>query len=126
MTPVEIMALILIAVSAVKIIVILIKPSAWMNGVVKKVWAKPMLAMVISLILAGIALYYLLQELTIVQILAATLFVALLMAVGIGIYSKEMLSAAGKLMKQGIVKKSWLYIIIWIILLGWGAKELFM
>jgi len=126
MTPIGIIALILIIISAIKIIVILVNPKSWAD-IVKKIWANPMVTSIISLILAAIVLYYLIQSgLTIVQILAVTLFVALLMAVGIGMYATEMISMATKMLKKGVLKKAWFYTLIWIVLLIWGAKELFM
>ena len=126
-TPVEWMALILIVISAIKIIVILVKPKAWNDSVVKKLWKNSGLAMIVSLILAAVALYYLLQELTIVQILATMLFLALLMAIGVSAYKKEIIGLADKMLKnKSVIKKSWLYLIIWIVLLLWGAKELFL
>ena len=125
-TPVQWMALILIVVSAIKIIVILIKPKAWNDGVVKKIWKNSGFMMIVSLILAAVVLYYLTKELTIVQILASMLFFALFAAVGIAIYKKEVLALADKLMKdKTIIKRSWLYILLWVVLLVWGAKELF-
>ena len=125
-TPIEWMALILIVVSAVKIITILVNPGAWNANVVKKVWANSNLAMIVSLILAAIVLYYLLQGgLTIVQILAVTLFVALLMAAGAAAYKKELIAMADKMLKdKAMIKKSWIYIIVWVVLLAWGVKVL--
>jgi len=64
--------------------------------------------------------------LTIVQILAVTAFVGLLMAVGIGIYANEVISMATKMLKKGILKKAWLYTLLWVALIVWGAYELFM
>jgi len=126
MTPIGIIALILIIVSAIKIIVILVNPKSWAD-IVKKIWANPMVMSIVSLILAAIVLYYLIQSgLIIVQILAVTAFVGLLMALGIGIYANEVISMATKMLKKGILKKAWLYTLIWIILLIWGVKELFM
>ena len=126
MTPIEIIALIIILVSAIKIIVILAKPKAWAD-LVKKIWANPMVTSIISLILAAVVLYYLIwiEGLTIVQILAVTAFVALLMAVGLGIYAKEVVSMATKMLKKGIMKRAWFYTLLWVALLVWGAYELF-
>lgn len=127
MTPIEIIALIVIIVSVIKILVILVKPKIWVDSVVKRVWANPMIMSIISLVLAAIVLYYLIQSgLTIVQILAVTAFVSLLIAIGVGTYANELISMAAKMLKKGIMKKAWLYIIIWIVLLVWGAYELFM
>ena len=126
MTPIEIMALVIIIISAIKVIVILANPKSWAD-VVKKIWANPMITSIISLVLAAIVLYYLLQSgLTIVQILAVTLFVVLLIAVGIGMYATELISMSTELLKKGVLKKAWFYTLIWIVLLIWGAKELFM
>ena len=120
---IEWMAFILIVISAIKIIVILVSPKAWSNNVVKKLWANPILMSIVSLILAAGALYYLDQAgITIVQILAIALFVALLIAIGVGIYAKELIKVADRVMKdKSLLKKAWLYIIIWIALLVWGA-----
>ena len=127
MTPIEIIALIIILFSAIKIVVILAKPSAWADFV-KKIWANPMVTSIISLILAAIVLYYLvwIEGITIVQIFAVTAFVVLLMAVGIGMYAKEVISMATRMLKKGIMKKAWFYTLIWIVLMIWGAYELFL
>ena len=127
-TAIENIALILIAVSLIKLIVISIKPMAWYNGVVKKIYKPSKATPYIFLILSLIVLYYLIQGgLTIVQILAVTLFVSLFMGVGFSIYSEELLKLADKVYKKGnIMKKYWHITIIWIILLLWGLKELFL
>lgn len=125
MTPIEIIALIFIIVAAIKILVILVKPKAWLDMVVKKVWVSPFITGLICLVLAIIVLYYLIQELTIIQIFAVMGFVGLLAGVGIAAYAKEIVGLAGKLMNKGIVKRAWLQIIIWIILIIWGLYTLF-
>ena len=49
------------------------------------------------------------------------------MAVGVAVYAKEVLGVARKLLKdRKIIKRSWLYLILWIALMIWGFKELFM
>ena len=123
---IEYMALIFLAVATLKMIVILISPKVWMNGVVKKVWGKPVLMMIVCLILAGVSLYYLtVAGITIVEIFAVMLFFSLLAAVGVAVYAKEVIGLANKLMNRSILKKSWLYIIIWIALIAWGFYALF-
>jgi len=126
MTPIEIIALIVVIVSTIKIIVLLINPNTWMQKVVKPVYSKPMLLTAISTILAAIVLNYLLAELTIVHIFAVMAFLALIMAVSFASYSKEMLVFSAKMMKdKTVVKKSWLSILIWIILIIWVLYVLF-
>ena len=125
MTPIEIIALIFAILAAIKIIVILVKPKVWVDSVVKKVWINPLITGTICLILAAIVLYYLIDGgMTIIQIFAVMGFVALLAGIGIAAYAKEVVGCAEKLLKQGIVKKSWLQLIIWIILTIWALKEL--
>ncbi len=127
MTPIEIIALIIIVFSAIKILVLLVKPQAWMNFA-KKIWANSGVTSVIALILAAIVLYYLIQGgMTIVQILAVTAFVALLMAVGLVRHVKGLISEYEKDIKAKTMwKKYWLYTLIWVALLAWGAYVLFL
>ena len=54
------MALIIAVLIAVKILVVLIKPKAWM-GVVEFFYSKPIISMVVSLVLAAVVLNYLLE-----------------------------------------------------------------
>ena len=127
-TSVEILALIFLVAAAIKILVILISPKSWSDLVVKKVWKNSNLMMIVSLILAAAVLYLLLGAgITITEIFAVMLFLSLLAAVGVAIYAREVVSVAQRLLKdRNIVKKSWLYLLIWIILILWGLKELFM
>ena len=125
-TSIEILALILIILSGIKIITILINPSIWLNKVVKKVYVGKRTTF-IFLVLALIVLYFLLQEITIIQILAVMLFVALIFGISFSIHYKELIKLADQIFKnKNIVKSNWLPIIIWIILLLWGLKELFL
>ena len=126
-TAIDNIALILIVVSLIKIIVITIKPMAWYNGVVKRIYKPSKVTPWVFLILSLIVLYYLIQGgLTIVQILAVTLFVSLFIGVGFTLYTRDLLKLAEKIYKQGnIIKKYWLYTLIWVVLLLWGLKELF-
>jgi len=126
MTPIEIIALVFIILAGIKLLAVIIKPKSWV-GVVGKVWFNPLFTAIISLILSAVVLYYLLDAgITIVQILAVAGFIGLLAGVGIAPFAKDMMGIMNKLLKQGIMKKAWLSIIIWIILVVWGLKELFM
>ena len=125
-TPVEIIALIVIIAVAIKMIVLGISPKSWMNFV-KKFFDKTGLVRVVSLVLAGTVLYYLIQEgITIVQILSVTTFISMLILVGlaphIGLLIKNY---EAQTKKSSLWKENWLYILIWILLLIWGAIELF-
>jgi hypothetical protein len=125
MTTIEIFALIIALIAGIKILVILVSPKTWLNSVVKPIYSKSTLMGVIAFILAAIVLYYLLQEITIIEIFAVMLFICLLAATGFSVYYKEVLGLAGKLVNKAVVKKSWFYIIIWIILIVWVLYSLF-
>jgi hypothetical protein len=126
-TPVEWVALILIVVSVVKMLFLLFNPKAWMNFV-KGFYSLKSFAQLIALILAGIVLYYLIQGgITIVDILAVTTFIALLVIVGLVSEIDLLLKRYDSLVKQGkLWKRYWFYTLLWIILLIWGVREIFM
>ena len=125
-TPVEIIALIVIAVSVIKMIVLLVNPRAWMNFA-KGIYSKSGVVQFVSLILAAVVLYYLLQEITIVQVLAVVAFTVLIVLVGIAGEIGPLIKKYETIIKKGnLWKQYWLYTLIWIILLIWAAKELFM
>jgi len=125
-TPVEIIALIVIVISLIKILTLLIKPQSWMN-LSKNVYSNPKLTSLIALILAGIVLYYLIQSgITIVQILAVTAFVALLIAIGLASEVEPLMKKYEKMIKKGnLWKEYWLYTLLWVLLMLWGIREIF-
>ena len=77
MIPIEIIALIIAVIAAIKIITILIQPKVWAN-VVETIYANPIATAIIALLLAIVVLKYLLVELTIVQIFAVMAIIVLL------------------------------------------------
>jgi len=124
MTPVEIMALIIAVIGILKLIVLAIKPEA-LKGSTKIIKAQPCVAIIVCLVLAGLCLKYLLVELTIVQIMAVTLFYSLLVGSMFASFSKEWAGMATKVLNKNILKRAWLPIIVWLVLMIWVLKELF-
>ena len=119
MTTIEIMALIVAALVGIKLLVILINPRSWMV-VIKTVYAKPILTILIALVLGAVTLNHLLKEFTIVQIFGVMLFLMFLMVIGFAVYSKEMVAWAERLLEdKAAVKKAWLAIIVWVALIIW-------
>ncbi len=124
-TPIEIMALIVAVLGALKILLILINPKSLLP-VTKKVYGKPVATTIVALIAAGVVLSYLLVELTIVQIFAAMLFTMALMVVGAAAFGKEIIDWAQNIMQnRSFLKRSWLCLIIWIALIVWVLLEIF-
>lgn len=126
MSTVEKMALIVVALAGIKLLVILINPKAWVK-VIKTIYSAPALMTLISLVLAGLTLNYLLEELTIVQIFGSMLFFMFLMMVGVSAYHKEVISWTESLLKKkDAMRRAWLSIIVWVVLLIWVFYSLFM
>jgi len=124
-TSVEIIALVMIVLATIKMIVLLVKPKAWMNFA-KQIYSKPNVAKAIGFVLAAIVLYYLIDAgITIVQILAVSVFVALLMMIGLASEASLIIKKLDALIKKGnLWKDYWFYSLVWIALLAWGVMEL--
>lgn len=128
MTPIEWMAAIVAIVVVIKLLVVLIKPSAWMNMVVKPIYSNNIFLMLVGLVLAGGSLWYLIDGgITIVQIFAVLFFLSMTAMITAATYSKDILAVAKKMLKdKKFLKMAWLSIIIWFALAIWVLKELFM
>jgi len=125
MIPIEIIALVLIIFAAIKMFTLLVKPQAWMNFV-KALFKNKAVAVIIGLVLGGVVLYYLIQEITIVQILAVTAFIAMLFLIGLSGHVDELIRRYEREIKKGkLWKENWFYTLIWIALLVWGVLVLF-
>ncbi len=119
---IENLAIILIIVSVIKLLIIWVSPKSWFNFV-KKIYVNKTGATVVYFILAAIVLYYLLGAgMTIVQILAVTVFVSLLIGIGFMKYLDDLLKLFPK---KYSLKDQWFYVLMWVVLLAWGVKELF-
>ena len=124
-TPVEIIALFIIVIGLIKIAVLLVNPKSWINFA-KNLYSKPKAVSTVALILAAIVFYYIIQEISIVQILAVTVFVFLLMMIGMAKEIQPLIKKFEPQINKGTIWKDyWLYTLIWVILLAWGIKELF-
>ncbi len=117
---IEIFALIVAVIAIIKILFIIVKPKSWMN-LVKPFYSVPMLTSIVALLLSAVVLYYLVQSgITIVQIFAVMLFVALIACVSVSVYFKEVIGVGEKILKEKkFIRKAWLSIIIWLILSIW-------
>ncbi|MFQ5531243.1 MAG: hypothetical protein ACE5ES_01365, partial [Candidatus Nanoarchaeia archaeon] len=84
------------------------------------------LVQVVALVLGAIVLYYLvLGGVTIVEIMAVTAFVSLLVLVGLAKEVGPLMKKYEAMIKKGnLWKEYWLYALIWIVLILWAAREL--
>ena len=124
MTPVEVIAMALAVLLLVKLFLVFVLPDVRRDAVAK-VYAHPMVLSIVSLVLAGIVLSYLFEELTIVQIFAVCAFFALLFAVSFAPFGKEMLQIVAKTRQTQILKRMWLAIVLWVGLAVWVLFELY-
>jgi len=123
----QIAVLLLAILIVIKFLVLAIKPKAWLNFV-KSLYNNPLITGLVELILAVILFYYLLMQLTIIQIMAAVALGALLTALSFAVFGKEMLPFAGKLIRNKRIlwsPRAWFVWLIWLILIGWALYTLF-
>jgi len=129
MTPVEIIALIFIVISIIKLITIAISPKAWYgssNPLVKLVWNR-ISATIFSLIIGGVILYYLLAEISIVQLFVAVIFSFLLMIITVAPDIDKVLKAVPDQIekkKGSFLVEYWPAIIAWVGLMVWTVWEI--
>lgn len=121
----EILAFVLIAVAVIKIVIIIISPHAWYN-MVEKIYIVPELISIIGLFLSIIVLYFLISSgISIIEILAVCLFVLLLMVTGMANYADEIIGWVKEQDALYMVRRLWIYLAVWILLILWGIKAIF-
>ena len=122
MTPVQIIALITAVAILVKIIVVSVSRGSWIK-IIDKLYARPICALV-YFALAALVLYYLLQEISIIQIFAVLAFIALIGGAGIMIYApNEIKAMAKKVLKKKISGGIFIFLILWVVLAVWAIYE---
>ena len=121
----EILALLLIAFSVIKLVIVAISPRSWFM-LARKIYARPEITSVAAFLLAAIVLYLLVKSgITIIHILAVSLFIVLLMVTGMASYADRLVDWAQQLDAREMWKNFWLYTVIWIALLIWGIQAIF-
>lgn len=111
-------------VAIIKIIFVFGNRNAWISFL-DRLYSRPTLCSLTFLILAGIIFYYLIQTMTIVEILAAGAFTACLMAMAFVHFGREIKSLVKKMIATPLTGMIWIYILIWIALLAWALWEIF-
>lgn len=121
---IDLLAALLIFLAIVKLLVLSIRTPAWLH-VAKLLYANRTGTTIVFYALAGLVLYALLQSgLTIVQILAVSLFTSLLLIPGFAPYMGEVLRALEGQTFGRMMCEQWHYTLVWTGLLFWGAYEL--
>ncbi len=124
LTALELIAGALILFTAIKLAVVAVSLPAWLQFA-RKIYVRPTVTSTVAAVLAGAVLIALVNAgVTIVQILAVTVFVILLLLIGFAPFGDELITwAEGQDLKTWI-REQWLYTLIWIALLGWGLYEI--
>ena len=120
-----IIILVFAILAVIKLLFLVFNPKAWMKFAIS-LYRNPAVLGLIELVLALIVFYYLLQSLTIVQIMGGIVLGALLTGMSFAAYGPETINWAKKITKtSSILKKAWIPTLIWLILIIWTLKELF-
>jgi len=125
MTPIEIMASVVVGLSLIKIIVVSIKPEVWMNNVVRGIYGHKISTPIFFILAVG-GLYFLLQELTIIQIMAVMFFFMFVFGLSLMAFAKDFLPFVESIYrnKTEIWRKSWFAALIWLVLIIWTIISL--
>jgi len=88
---IEVLAIILIIIAIVKIIMMILNPRIWLT-LVGKIYAIPTVISIIGFMLSALVLYFIIHSgVSIVEVLAIGLFVALLILTGLANYADELI-----------------------------------
>ncbi len=123
---IEWFALIFSVAIIVKIFFIALNPKGWFTFAKHFYGKASHVVMVIEFLLALGLFYYLLRDLTIVQIASCIVLGALLTGMTFAAYGKETLKWGSIILKnKKMIWKAWLPILIWLALALWILIELF-
>lgn len=123
-TPIEIIALAFVILSLVKIFVILVNKTIWYKDVALPIYEHHKTSSVIFGLLALIIFFYIIQELTIIQIFAVMGLFSMLIALGYMQYYKEFQSLMKQIYSQRVTPFLIVYTILWLGLLFWALYEI--
>jgi hypothetical protein len=127
MNPVEIIALLTALIVPVKLIILMRSQRFWFKNVTSNYWVgSGNTTMIASFIVSIASLYFLLQELTIIQVWAALFFSMALISMALAPFSKYLLEVENRWFTEtNTVKKGWLSTIVWVAISAWVLIALF-
>ena len=127
MTPIEIIALITALIIPIKLVMLMKSQRLWFNKVTTKFWGgSGNLTMILAFIVAAVSLFFLLQELTIVQVWATMFFSMALIVMALAPFSKYLLKAEDNWFSEtNTIKKGWLATIVWVAISIWVIISIF-
>ena len=122
--PLETIATLVILFAAIKLLVFTASPDRWLD-VATLIYRNPSITSGIAVILAAIILFFLLVSgMTIVEIIAAWAFLALLMIPGFARYAPDIIRWARGRSRAAWLREQWFLTAIWVGLLAWAVVEI--
>jgi hypothetical protein len=125
-TAIEIIAATLAILGIIELIFILIAKQGYLDNVIKPALNNINVISFILIIIGIVIFYFLIQELTIVQIYAVVAFSAILMGVMLFQYSNDLMPLVERVYKENFSGLMWIYIIIWLVLSLWVLYVIFL
>ena len=119
LTPIELIAVLFSLFILIKMIFLFVKKEAWFNSMVKPSIKNPGKIAVIYIILAVVIFYYLIQTLSIVEVVAVLAFCSILIFLGLFNYSEDLFNFAKKVYSKKFNLLMWIQILFWTILSIW-------
>ncbi|PIN95153.1 hypothetical protein COU53_00785 [Candidatus Pacearchaeota archaeon CG10_big_fil_rev_8_21_14_0_10_30_48] len=123
LTPIETIALIFAVIGIVKLLVIIIDRRSWFP-IIRGIYGNPKISSVIVFVLVLIVFYYLIKEITMVQLMATIGFVSLLIALAFLQWNKEVLTLSKKILKDKLSLGTLIYLLLWLVLMLWTIYEI--
>jgi hypothetical protein len=100
-----------------KVIWVATKRRSWIS--VTKLFYNRKVCGIVYAVLAAVILYYLLQEISIVQVFASLAFVAFLALIGFIVYNKDILAFGKKILAKRTSWVDFVLLIVWAVLAAW-------
>lgn len=123
-TPLEWVVLIFAVVAVLKAIFVLGNRGVW-SKFLDSLYTNHVIFSWVFLILAAVIFYYLIQEVTFVQLIAASAFTACLIAIAFLQYAHEAKTFVKKMILSPLRGMIWFYILIWLVLIVLALWEIF-
>ena len=120
----QIIALLFILLSIVKILVVLMNKKSWYENVARPIYYNRQLSTFIFLVLAVVIFYYLIQELSFAQIFSVIAFTSLLLGLGFLQYSEEITGLMQKMYNKKYNSWQIFYILLWVLLIVVALYEI--
>ena len=119
-SPLEIITVVFAVIVLIKLVIVSFNPKSWIDNIAVPIYKNPSTSSVVMTLVAALIFYYLLAELTIVQIYAVIAFTSMLIGVSFMHYSKDMLTLVKHVSKRKIEGSMWILMVFWFLVSVWA------